>query len=89
MHFLRSDWTVLCNETKRIVNLSNPPTNIICNDRIIIDGILLFSNNIPTLLHYFSYVTQVFTRFLLSFKISKCDFFKDRVEYVGHDLIGE
>ena len=86
MQFLRDDWTILFNETRNTINLSNSPTNIVCDDRIIIDDILLFSNHIPTLLHYFSCVAQVFTKFRLSFKLGKCDFLKERVEYVGHDL---
>ena len=54
IQFLRADWTVLFNETTNNINLSDSPSTIICNDRIIIDDILLFSNHIPTLLHYFS-----------------------------------
>ena len=86
MQFLRADWTVLFNETKRTINLSDSPTTIVCNDRIIIDDILLFSNHIPTLSHYFSCVVQIFTKFRLSFKLSKCDFLKERVEYVEYGL---
>ena len=71
MQFLCDDWTILFNETRNSINLSNSPTNNICNDRIIIDDIILFSNHIPTFLHYFSCVTQVFTKFRLSFKLSK------------------
>ena len=86
MHFLLDDWTILFNETRNSVNISNSAIDIICNDRIIIDDVLLFSNHIPTLLHYFSCVAQVFTKFRISFKLGKCDFFKNRVEYIGHDL---
>ena len=86
MQFLRTDRAVLFNETKYTIKLSDSPSSIICNDRIIIDDILLLSNHIPTLLHYFYCVVQVFTKFRLSFKLSKCDFLKDRVVYVGHDL---
>ena len=74
MQFLRDDWTILFNETSHTINLSNSPTNIVCDDRIIIDDILLFSNHITILLHYFSCVAQVFTKFRLSFKLGKCDF---------------
>ena len=45
MQFLCDDWTILFNETRHSINLSNSPTNIVCDDRIIIDDILLFSNN--------------------------------------------
>ena len=86
MQFLRADWTVLFHETKHTINISDSPTTIICNDRIIIDDIFLFSNHIPTLLHYFSCVAHIFIKFRLTFKLSKYDFLKERVEYVGHDL---
>ena len=48
---------------------------------------LLYSNHIYTFLHYFSCVTQVSTKYRLSFKLSQCDFFLPRVEYVGYYLI--
>ena len=73
------------NETKQ-TKLTDSPSTIICNNRIIINDILLFSNHIPTFLHYFSCVAQAFTKFRLSFKLSKYDFLKDRVEYIGNDL---
>ena len=41
------------------------------------------------MLHYFPCVAQVFTKYRLSFKLSECNLFKDRVEYVGHDLTTE
>ena len=89
MHLLHTDQTVLFNKTKHTINISNSPTIIICNDRIIIDDIFLFSNHIPTLLLFLSCVAQVFTTFRISFKLSKCNFLKDRVEYVGHDLTAD
>ena len=46
----------------------------------------LFSYHILTLLYSLSCAAQVFTKYRLSFKLSKYDLFKDRVEYVGHDL---
>ena len=84
MHFLREDWIPLFQETKHTIMMTNSPSNIVCDDRIIIDDIFLFSNHILTILHYFSCVAQVFNR--LSFKLSKCDVFQPHVEYVGHDL---
>ena len=89
MQFLRGEWIILFNETKLIISLTDSPTKIVCNDRIIIDDIFLFSNHTPTLLYYFSCVARVFTKYRLSFKLSKCDFFKDRVEYIGHNLTAE
>ena len=86
MQFLRDEWILLFNETRHIISLINSPAKVIYNDRIIIDDILLFSNHTPTFLYYFSCVTRVFTKYRLSFKLSKWDFFKDRMECVGHDL---
>ena len=86
MWFLRDEWILFFNETRHIISLSNSPAKVVCNDSIIIDDALLFSNHTPTLLYYFSRVARVFTKYRLSFKLSKCDFFKDRVEYVDHDL---
>ena len=54
-----------------------------CDASIIIDDILLFSNNIPTILHYLSFVAQLFIKYSLFFKLSKYEFFKPRVYYVA------
>ena len=54
-----------------------------------IDKILIYSNYIPTLLHYFSCLSQVLTKYRLYFKLSKYDFFLSRIKYVGHDLIAD
>ena len=89
MNFLRDDWILSFNETKHNVSFDHSSTKIICDDRIIIDDILLFSNHIPTLLHYFPVLHKECTKYRLSFQISKFDFFKDRVEYVGYDLTTE
>ena len=78
MQFLRGEWIILFNETKLIISLTNSPTKIVCNDRIIIDDIFLFSNHTPTLLYYFSCVARVFTKYRLSFKLSKCNFSRFR-----------
>lgn len=57
-----------------------------CNNRISIDCILLFSNYIPTILYYVSCVARVFTKYWTSFKLRKHDFMKSRVEYVNHNI---
>ena len=75
------------NDTKHIVQSDIFLANIYCNRNTIIDDMLLYSIHISTLLHYFSLVPQVFTKYRLSFKLSKYDFFLPCVEYVRHDLI--
>ena len=86
MQILRDDWIALFNETRHSIVDEHSPETTVCDDKIVIDDILLYSNHIPTLLHYFSCVAKVFTKFRLSFKLSKCDFFKSRVEFFGQDL---
>jgi hypothetical protein len=53
---------------------------------VIIDDILLFSSDIPTLLKYLDCLCQVFIKYQVSLKLPKCDFLKERFEYVGHDI---
>ena len=67
MNFLRDDWILSFNETKHNVSFDHSSTKIICDDRIIIDDILLFSNHIPTLLHYFPVLHKECTKYRLSF----------------------
>ena len=86
MQTLRKEWLLLHADTKHLIQLNSAPASIICNDKIIIDDVLLYSNHVNTLLHYFSCVAQVFTKYHLSFKLTTCDLFKLRVEFVGHDL---
>jgi RNase H-like domain found in reverse transcriptase/Reverse transcriptase (RNA-dependent DNA polymerase) len=54
--------------------------------RVIVDDILLWSSNIPELLGYLKCVVSICMQYRLSLKLSKCDFLKERIEYVGHDL---
>ena len=76
------------NDTKHVVQSDTFLANIYCNRNTIdICDMLLYSIHISTLLHYFFWVSQVFTKYRLSFKLSKYDLFLPRVEYVRHDLI--
>ena len=87
MKILHDDWVILFHSTKECVPSDPSNLKIFCDSKTIIDDTLIFlSNHIPTLLHYFSCVAQFFTKYRLSFKMSKCDFFLPRVECVGHDL---
>ena len=79
--------TLPCNDTSYTVQSDTSLANTFCNNKTIIDNIFFYFNNIPTLLHYFFCVSQVFTKYRLSFKLAKQDLFLLRTEYVGHDLI--
>jgi hypothetical protein len=58
--------------------------------RVIINDILLFSSDLPTLLNYLDCVCQIFIKYQVSLsKLPKCDFLKRRFEYVGHDITAD
>lgn len=86
MQSLNNEWLLLFASTKYVIRINTTPVSIVCNDKIFINDILLYSNHDNILLHYFPYVPQVFTKYRLSFKITKCDLFKPRVEFVRHGL---
>ena len=86
IQILCEEWLLLFVETKITITTNNLPSTLVCDDKIVMDNILLYSNHSTTLLHYFSCIAQVSTKYRLFFKLSKCDFFKPRVEFVGHDL---
>ena len=86
MKIIHDEWVILFHSTKECVPSDPSISKIFCDSKTIIDDTLIFSNHIPTFLHYFSCVAQVFTKYRLSFKLSKCNFFLPRVEYIGHNL---
>ena len=54
--------------------------------RSIIDNILIWSSNIPYMLLYLECVYRVFQTYRVSFRLDKCDFLKERAEFLGHEL---
>ena len=61
--------------------------NLIFGSQAIIDDILLWCSVKSLLLLYFECVCKVFVKYRVSFKLPKCCFLADRVEFVGHDLL--
>ena len=86
MKILHDKWIILFHSTKDCIPSATSISTIFCDIKTIIDDTLIFSNHIPTFLYYCSCVAQVFTKYRLSFKLSKWDFFLSCVEYVGRDL---
>ena len=70
MQSLRKEWLLLFTDTKHVTSHGTVPITLICDGKIIIYDILLFSNHMPSILHYFSCVAQVFTKYRLLFKLS-------------------
>ena len=79
--FSRQPVTRIENNNVRIGNSS-----FIIGSKVIIDDILIFANNTTLLMAYLECVCQVFQKFRVSFQLKKCEFLKDRVEYVGHNM---
>ena len=74
MQSLRKEWLLVYADTKHLIHLDSAPVTIICNEKNIINDILLYSNNVNTLINYLSCVAQVFTNYRLSFRLTKCVF---------------
>ena len=86
MQSLRKEWLILFIDMNHVIPIDTVFVTIICNDKVITDDILLYSNHVLTIIRHFFFVAQVFTKYRLSFKLTKCDFFKPRVESVDHHL---
>jgi hypothetical protein len=81
MQKMQDEWDALFNDL-----YPNAPHK---GCHVIIDDILLFSSNIPTLLNYLDCVCQVFVKYQVSLKLPKCDFLKSQFEYVGHNITAD
>ena len=62
-------------------------TRLTAGRKSIIDEILLWSNFPELVILYFKCVCMIFIKYQVSFKWSKCDFLKESVEYVGHNIL--
>ena len=84
VHF--PDKTVRVTETHEVfVNETSIPNG----SKGIIDDILIWSSDLDCILTYFEAVCRIFQQYRVSFRLDKCEFLKDRVEYVGHDLMAD
>ena len=54
--------------------------------KTIIDDILIWYTNLAAILLYLECVCKVFQKYPVSFRLDKCRFLQNRVEYFGHDL---
>ncbi len=63
------------------------PDKLFYGSRAIIDDILLWTSNLCLTIVYFRCVCMVFQKYRVSFKLKKCEFLKDRTEYVGYDVL--
>ena len=75
--------TVPVTETEKIY-LNK--TKLVSGRCTIIDDIFIFCSNLDVILIYLECVCKVFLKYRVRFRIKKCDFLKNRVEYVVHDV---
>ena len=60
---------------------------IVSGSRTIIDDVLMLYNVPATLLPLFECGNQVFLKYRVSTKITKCDMFSEKFEYIGRDVL--
>ena len=61
-------------------------TNIVSGSCTIIDYIIIICRNLDAILIYLEFVCKAFLKYRVRFRLKKCDFLKNRVEYVVHDV---
>ena len=76
------DDTVTCRENVIFIR----DLKLSSGTKSIIGDILLWSNNIPAILIYLECICRVFQKYRATFRLDQCDFLKERVKFVGHDL---
>ena len=87
MFLLRQEWQALFQSKFPDIDTTKIAVHLIRHgDRQIVDDVLPFSNDPYALILCFSCVCHIFTKWRLSFNPKKCDFFLDRVEWIGFDL---
>ena len=103
MNDFKTDWTLLFFEIiKQMDTIEGSTIEVLPNDdiiisgarivigsKIIIDDILLYSTHQALLLIYLDCICKIFQKYRCSFQLKKCEFLKERVEYVGHDLTSQ
>jgi hypothetical protein len=62
---------------------------IVAESRTIIDDILNWCTNPEVLVDLFEYICIVFLKYRVSFRLYKCGFFVNIIEYVGHDITSD
>jgi len=87
IYTMRAEWTALFVEKYPDLNPALiTVSEIRYGDRQIVDDILLYCNDPVALTLYFECVCMIFVKFRLSFNPMKCEFFIDRIEWIGYDL---
>ena len=73
---LKSHWDALVTECGVIIDHYT-------NFFIIINDILMFSNNEDIIFKYLETILEISRKYKISWKLEKCKFFVDRLEFVG------
>ena len=77
---------ILKSECDALFLERHPEFVSIIGNKNIMDETLLWCSRPMVCLYYFRCVCEIFKKYRLSFKPKKCDFFKQRFEWLGHDM---
>ena len=55
--------------------------------KLIIEDILAYPTNLEIILVYFECICKVFEKYRVSFKLDKCEFLKDSVDFFAHNIL--
>ena len=87
MYIMRLEWEALFAEKFPELTDHTVDVHLIQHgDKQIVDDILLYSNCETVLLCLFECICAVFVKYRLSFNPKKCEFFLERIEWIGFDL---
>lgn len=87
MYFMRLEWEALFAEKFPELSGHTVEVHLVQHgDKQIVDDILLYSNCAVVLLCLFDCICAIFVKYRLSFNPKKCEFFLDRIEWIGFDL---
>eukprot|EP00978_Attheya_sp_CCMP212_P015876 scaffold41044_cov68-Attheya_sp.AAC.1 len=105
MRQFQAEWTTIYRLEQGIVDTASGPASessvlrdgtltvvhagTTAGSRVIIDDILLWSTSEDACILMFECVCKVFQKYRVSFHLSKCDFLKSSIEYVGHNMTAD
>ena len=91
MLFIKTLWIIgtLINEQVKVTETYEVfigDRKIISVKITIINDISILCSNLRAILIYFEFAWKIFQKYSVVFWLEKCDFLKERIKYVGHDV---
>ncbi len=87
MYYMQLEWEALFAEKFPELTEHTVDVHLVQHgDKQIVDDILIYSNCASVLLCLFDCICAIFVKYRLSFNPKKCEFFLERIEWIGFDL---